>query len=70
MALRFKGHMLVALDLVLMLCLVKDWFKVLCTHLINVNLLNLLYFPLAIIIASLSFLSVVLKGLKQKTFNG
>jgi hypothetical protein len=62
--------MLVALDLVLMLCLVKDWFKVLSTHLINANLLNLLYFPLAIFIASLSFLNVVLKGLEQETFNG
>ncbi len=51
----------------LILSLVNDWSIALSTHPTNVILFGFWYL-LIVIVASLSFLNVVLKGLKQETF--
>ncbi len=69
MAFGFKGHIFIVLNPDLMFGFVNDCFKAQSTHLARIVLSGSMLLFLDII-ASLTFLNVVLKGLKQYTCNG
>jgi hypothetical protein len=66
LVLGLNGHILVTLKLDLMFCSVKDWSKALSTYPTSVIFYDFWYLFLPIT-ASLSFLNVILNGLKHET---
>jgi hypothetical protein len=68
-ALRFKGHILVVLNLALMFCLDNDWLNVLSTQPATITLSSSLWLFLNVL-SFLSFLKTNLNGLKQLTSKG
>ncbi len=68
-ALQLNGHILITLKPNLMFYNVKDWSKALSTQPTNIILFGSWYL-IIVVATSLSFLNVILNGLKHETSRG